>query len=401
MLATPPTSQVHRLHARHKHGGHPIQSTLPKSPTPFFEIQWPTDQGGPQTYKSARQMLLALYNNGDTSSRARDPGVTLARYFRLKPCKPMIGPTVFEMFAEEIPQPPIVVPPAPRQTLKRRRCPAHAGRWYKKPLAIAFTTLALFGNPVPSEAVQVHDPTEIHFRWADQRPTPEQLSVEAFRLPTKKDQTLSVGPPIPLGIDLAARGHEVRKLLYKGFGARIARRGFDIEDVLQEVYKGLLTRNKGICPFDARKSSFGHYVHMVSGCILSNYERKMGRRAEHEQLGMYDPTASDEGGMVDAALAGSTLSLAPWKGTSRVEDELGTRQAISSLLVSLDLNGRDIQGDLRPEAELAARALPHLYAGCRRGEIALRLGEPPANVGRALSFLREEAGLWAGEEGLR
>lgn len=89
-----------------------------------------------------------------------------------------------------------------------------------------------------------------------------------------------------LGIDLHKRGHEVRKLMYAGFGLRIARAGYDAEEVLQEVYRGILVRNQGKCPFDARKSSFGHYVHMVIECVLNNYHRKEQRKRTHELVGL-------------------------------------------------------------------------------------------------------------------
>ena len=88
-----------------------------------------------------------------------------------------------------------------------------------------------------------------------------------------------------LGIDLAARGHEVRKLMWAGFGRKILRAGYDPEDVLQEVYRGLIARNAGICPWDGKKSSFGHYVHMVIGCVLINYHRKQQQVRGTEVLG--------------------------------------------------------------------------------------------------------------------
>ena len=96
--------------------------------------------------------------------------------------------------------------------------------------------------------------------------------------------TVSQSPvsQVPLGIDLHKRGHEVRKLMYAGFGLRIARSGYDPEEVLQEVYRGILVRNEGKCPFDVRKSSFGHYVHMVIECVLNNYHRKEQRKRHHE-----------------------------------------------------------------------------------------------------------------------
>jgi hypothetical protein len=105
---------------------------------------------------------------------------------------------------------------------------------------------------------------------------------------------------IKKGIDLENRSHEVRKLFYAGFGARCIASGYSPEDVLQEIYKGLIARNNGICPFDPRKSSFGHYVHMVCGCIMANYHRKMKKRMEREQVGIYN-WDSDEYGLQDVS----------------------------------------------------------------------------------------------------
>ena len=86
-----------------------------------------------------------------------------------------------------------------------------------------------------------------------------------------------------LGIDLAMRGHEVRKLFYAGgFTGVLNREGIDPEEFLQEIYKGLLARNKGTCPWDHKKSSFGHYVHIVIRCVLSNSLRRERLRDSRE-----------------------------------------------------------------------------------------------------------------------
>lgn len=112
---------------------------------------------------------------------------------------------------------------------------------------------------------------------------PEEKQQPAFNLADVVMDTCGVKK----GVDLDNRAHEVRKLFYAGFGARCVASGYNPEDVLQEIYKGLIARNRGICPFDPRKSSFGHYVHMVCGCIMANYHRKAKRAKEHEVVGLY------------------------------------------------------------------------------------------------------------------
>lgn len=94
--------------------------------------------------------------------------------------------------------------------------------------------------------------------------------------------SLGTGRADHLGIDLDKRGIEVRKLFYAAFARGLVKDGYDPEEALQEVYKGLLARNLGKCPFDVTKSSFGHYVHIVTRCVLANYIRKEKRRSFHE-----------------------------------------------------------------------------------------------------------------------
>jgi hypothetical protein len=367
--------------------------------TPRYEVHWPN---GAENYPSARQLLTALHNG-------RDPRVTFNRYFRTDRLVDVdAGPTVFDLFATPESraafrrEPKITQPrpkPVPQGT--RHRCPASAGRWYRpsQAVAAAFTTLALFGSLDIAQAEPAHNVIIVPaFAWADY-PVEPMLTVVT---PTKVKPAggISIAPHL-LGIDLAARGHEVRKLLYKGFGARLARRGYEVEDVLQEVYKGLIARNRGRCPFDPRKSSFGHYVHMVCGCIVSNYERKMARVRENEQVGVYAPNivwneSEDYGGMTDAALAATTMSGGdhPVSGNLSVESRIGTDRAFKSLLSVIEAHALDEMGHRRPEADLAARCLPLIYEGHQRGEIAKLLKMDTSRVGKALSFLRHATISW-------
>lgn len=108
-----------------------------------------------------------------------------------------------------------------------------------------------------------------------------------------------------LGIDLAARAHEVRKLFYAGrFTGVLLREGIDPDEFLQEVYRGLLARNRGTCPWDYKKSSFGHYVHIVIRCVLSNYLRRERLRDTREGV-----TDDGEMPLEAATLGGGTVEL--------------------------------------------------------------------------------------------
>ena len=349
-----------------------------------FEVGWPS---GPQRYGSARSMLRAIYSGGDGSLRTRDPGVSFVRYFRLDlPPVPIRGPWT-ELLGLVEPQ------PTPRQLTVATRTRSHAGLRRRAQLVVEapwWDSPVLVGGvrPLPVGSWSRGGLTVVRPR--------RDRSTTRLTLETPKPEMRQ--GPVRLGIDLETRGLEVRKILYACFGARMARLGYDPDDVLQEVYRGLLARNHGRCPWDERKSSFGHYVHMVAECIIRNYTRKQRRIAQHEQVGVFGScrTASIPFGMVDAALMAQETGDA----ADRVEEQTASGMALSALEEYL-------MGSGRPEAVIAVLALPHVSAGCSRQMISERIsaeiGETvaPTEVGKALSFLRRETRDWAEMQGFR
>lgn len=205
---------------------------------------------------------------------------------------------------------------------------------------------------------------------------------------------LEVSPPVaidpaalvtPLGIDLAKRGDEVAKLLFAGFGQQIRACGYDPDDVLQEVYAGILVRNRGKCPFDPRKASFGHYVHMVCECVMSNYHRKQNRIRGKEQVGAPGRDEAGDSGIVDVQDSYSAVQMS----ISVAGDPLDARAA-EDLLKFMERSPKGMS----PDAVLAAKILPMVQDGYGRSDIAETLGVGKAAVSRALGFLRRSVKAW-------
>jgi len=192
---------------------------------------------------------------------------------------------------------------------------------------------------------------------------------------------------ITLGIDLDKRGEEVAKLLFAGFGHQIHSAGLDPQDVLQEVYKGILIRNRGRGAFDPRKASFGHYVHMVSECVLSNVHRKANRLKSREQTG-----ATGSGG--DYAMGDVGESMAAEQASITIAAREGhplERHALEDLSRYLSM-GSTGDGEV---VKLALLALPLVSDGYGRSEIAESLGVSKTSVSKALVYLRGRAKEWA------
>ena len=94
-----------------------------------------------------------------------------------------------------------------------------------------------------------------------------------------------------LGIDIEKHKEDIKKLFYKRQGTKLMKTGVDTEEVLQEVYKGILIRNNGSCPFDAEKSAMSTYIVMVVDCITMNYMNKFNRISDRFVTGVEDDVA--------------------------------------------------------------------------------------------------------------
>lgn len=337
------------VYARHEHGGHRVVRD-----THGVTVYWPH---GPTTYPSVRQVLAALVSGNPTPPKSvRVPHRTFNDYFRPSPPSPLrvgtSGWDVFDLFAP---------PPLPEVPLSVRTVLTHPS-----PLAVML-------EGCDENLLVVHVPS-------GPAPVTGKRGRKTKPVPFVRDVWDGKG------IDLVNRGHEVRKLFYAGFMGRVARYGYDPEEVLQEVYAGLLVRNRGKCPFDPKKSSFGHYVHMVCECIISNYHRKHNRRAQAEQYGYTDL----DGNEVDVAYT----DLATVEADQ--EDALGHEMALVSLEAQLYEAACAVETST--DMALVGRCLPLLSEGMSRLEVANHLvkndGLNRARVLQAVDFIREVAGEW-------
>lgn len=95
-----------------------------------------------------------------------------------------------------------------------------------------------------------------------------------------------------LGVDVLKHQKDIKNLFYKRQGQKLLKSGVDTEEILQEVYKGILIRNKGKCPYDPDKSAMSTYVVMVIDCITTNYMNKHNRTSERFLPGVEDDVAT-------------------------------------------------------------------------------------------------------------
>ena len=206
------------------------------------------------------------------------------------------------------------------------------------------------------------------------------------QIKTSPALTVFVEPGPKRGFSMEERAIEVRKLFYAGFARRVSRMGYEPEDVLQDVYAGLLVRNTGKCPFDATKSSFGHYVHMVVGCILSNYHRRYARLSRNESFGA-SVLRDGSREMVDVAEADLVAVAAVQEGEA----------VLASTLATLTVHVENAAFESGVDPDLAVRCITYLQEGRRNKEISEITDASPSMVSKAIRLVRDVAREWRNE----
>jgi DNA-directed RNA polymerase specialized sigma24 family protein len=382
------------VYTRHEHGNLPVRVRRDEQGQTVYEMKVATDTSSSgwasKVFTSARQLLAALYGH--------DVHMPFDRYFRIgkyRQAGRASGAVNLLTLLDE------------KQTTRRTDVVVHSAR--TRATKSTSIVVSQVSSDLPSnteaEVVEVKgvvqtslDPAVEEFVSAmreDLRPLEEFLPAspelvegfeKAFALELDRLEGLvgiSLGE-ISTRTGSKTRADEVRRLLWRGFAGKMLSQGYDPEDVLQEVYRGLLVRNDGRCPWDARKSTFGHYVHMVISCVLTNYHRKQARRIDRDSLPLVG--LSKEGEEIEFG----------W-GAVEIHDgcELGDMLALEGLAKHL---ARTYCGD--PEAELGRQILPLVASGHQRAEIVRVTGAKPSMVSRALAWLRAQAAAWASKGGL-
>jgi DNA-directed RNA polymerase specialized sigma24 family protein len=366
------------VYTRYEHGNHPVRVFVnPESGDTNYELQKPE---APKVFTTARGLFKELYGH--------DVHMPFDRYFRLGKYRQSGRASGSANL--------LTLLDGGKARTKRTKISVHAApksvSGGMKQTKISFSPEENRGilssevqklKPKPKKSRKLKDDPEVQefleaLRGemgpleAQMQPTPEMIQGYEKALTLAMDRLEE-----RVGIDLGARGHEVRKLLFAGFAGKMMSRGYDPEEVLQEIYAGFLVRNKGTCPWDIRKSSFGHYVHMVISCVLTNYHRKQNRRIDRDSVPLGD----------EAADIGQWGSCKIYNGS-----EIGDEQAFEKL-------HEYFQGlpDTSVEAVLGREILHLVVAGYRRSEIARATGKRPSLVSRALAWVRKETAIWASE----
>ena len=369
------------LYTRYEHGNLPVRVFRTPDNETHYEVQYPDDREPTGrravVFTSARKMISSFYGH--------DVHMPFDRYFRIgryrKSGRASGQANLLSLLDAD-------------QTSRKTPIAVH-GRELETPRKTGISVdPGLEGtsnspDPVIAEFVKAME-EDLLPQEAFIQPTAEMKQVFDKAIELELDRLDGV-----VGIDLgeksarrdtAFKADEVRKLLWRGFAGKMLSQGYDPEDVLQEVYRGLLVRNKGKCPWDARKSTFGHYVYLVIGCVLTNYHRKQVRRVDKDAVSLTMKNKDGEE-LVDIGQFGSC----------KIHDgsELGDMLALDELATYLKT-----LPDVSPEAELGREILALVASGHQRSEIVRETGKKPSLVSRALAWLRRQTALWATEMGM-
>lgn len=77
-------------------------------------------------------------------------------------------------------------------------------------------------------------------------------------------------PSVELGIDITARRKDIIQIAHKYMSKKGHPKEVPVEDILQEVFLAIALRNRTRSAHDPRKSSFSHYVWIISNNVCCN-----------------------------------------------------------------------------------------------------------------------------------
>jgi DNA-directed RNA polymerase specialized sigma24 family protein len=216
--------------------------------------------------------------------------------------------------------------------------------------------------------------------------TDEAITTTEVPQPPCKNPLLAVSSTA-CGIDLENRSGEVAKLFFKAYGSWVRKARFEDDDVLQEIFKGVLVRNGGKCPWDPAKSTFGNYVTMVARGIVFNYHRRESRRRRRETVGYLH---LKDGEFVDcdvAELRSLTATDTLWASAS--DESTGPERPIDRLVLYLKAHAR-----WRDRSKLT-RMATLLNEGETRKEITSKLRITSGEYTALQDKLRTLTSAWA------
>ena len=113
--------------------------------------------------------------------------------------------------------------------------------------------------------------------------TPDRLPWPRMSEPDVK------GNIYPLGVDVIAKKQDIIKLVHKFFKVD----SISMEELLQEVYVAIIHKDCTRSAHDPSKSSFGHYVYMVSNNVCINLVHRK-RRYDKESDSIDAPSGHDD-----------------------------------------------------------------------------------------------------------
>jgi hypothetical protein len=96
-------------------------------------------------------------------------------------------------------------------------------------------------------------------------------------------------PKTPLGVDVEAKRQDIIKIVHKYHKVN----EISMEELLQEVFLAIIHKNCTKSAHDPRKSSFGHYVFMVSNNVCINLVHRK-KRYDKERDSIDAPNGDDD-----------------------------------------------------------------------------------------------------------
>ena len=146
------------------------------------------------------------------------------------------------------------------------------------------------------------------------------------------------------GFSIEEKKKDVERIFYAYYAKRAVAEGLSVEDLLQQVFIGLISRNTKSGAWNPSRGSFGNYIHLVIGSVYRNFRKKEISRGMREKL--YTPQSYTESVTTDSDFLTDQVLLDSFRDWIKTKKGMGELAGDITVLLSEGKKKKEIAEEL-------------------------------------------------------
>lgn len=177
-----------------------------------------------------------------------------------------------------------------------------------------------------------------------------------------KPLTVNSDPQVVKGFDIVEKKKDIERIFYKFYAKRAAAEGLPVEDLLQEVFAGIISRNSKKSAFSLNRGSFSGYLHLVIGSIYKNFRKRELDRGVHDRSIKTKLLEKGEEATTESDFINDAILMDSFKEWVKVKKGMGDLASNVTVLLSEGKKKKEIADELGINATSLHKIIKGLQA---------------------------------------